>query len=387
MVIAFLMATAASSQEHLGRVLEQIEQNNTGLQALRQHLEARHLENKTGIYLPDPEFSFAWFQGNPQDLGDKTNLSLIQSFDFPSAYIYKSRLARGRNDLLPLEYERYKADLLLEARLLLLELIHANALSAEYAVRLGHARQMADAYARMLDAGQANIMEYNKARLNLLNLQNEADAIAIERESLHNRLAGLNGGLPVDLEEASFPAVPVLPDFETWIGQAQSSNPELQLMRNQVNLNRTREKLQRAMNLPGLSAGYVSEMLTHEAFHGFTVGISIPLWEHKNTLKQVKAQTLALEGAMQDDALEYYSLLKTQYAKAASLREAHREYRTLLESINSSELLEKAWQQGQIGITDYLLELSLYYQSINNTLKMELELHKTLARLYKYQVL
>ncbi len=387
MVLALLMSMAASGQERMEGVLQEILRNNTGLQALTQHLEARRLENKTGIFLPDPEFSFSWFEGSPRELGDKTGLSLIQSFDFPTAYLYKSRLANGRNDQLPLEYEKYKADLLLEARLLLLELIHANAMAAEYDVRLGHARQMTAAYSRMLEVGQSNIMEYNKARLNLLNLQHEAQAIAIERESLHHRLAGLNGGKPVALEQTSFPQVPAMVDFETWVVQAQDRNPELQLISGQLALNQTRRKLQRALNLPALSAGYVSEMLTHEEFHGFTVGISIPLWENKNTLKQVKAQNLALEGALQDDALEYYSFLKAQYARAASLREAHREYQTLLASINSSELLEKAWKQGQIGITEYLVELSLYYQSVNNILEMELELHQTLARLYKYQEL
>ncbi len=385
MVIVFLMATAAHSQGSIEGVLQEIARNNTGLQALIQQLEARRLENKTGIFLPDPQFSFSWFQGSPRSLGDKKGVSLIQSFDFPTAYIHKRRLASGRNEQLPLEYERYQAGVLLEARLLLLELIHANAMAAEYQVRLDHARQMTAAYSRMLEEGQANIMEYNKARLNLLNLQNETQSIAIERESLHHQLTGLNGGEPVALEQTSFPQVPAMVDFETWVTQAQNKNPELQLICGQLALNQTRRKLQRALNLPALSAGYVSEMLTHEEFHGFTVGISIPLWENKNTLKQVKAQNLALEGALQDGALKYYSFLKTQHSRAASLQEAHREYRTLLQSINSSELLEKAWQQGQIGITEYLLELSLYYQSVNNILEMELELHQTLARLNKYQ--
>ena len=54
--------------------------------------------------------------------------------------------------------------------------------------------QIANAYKSKFDIGEANILDYNKARINLLNITKEVESNEIERNALLSELARLNGG-------------------------------------------------------------------------------------------------------------------------------------------------------------------------------------------------
>jgi hypothetical protein len=46
------------------------------------------------------------------------------------------------------------------------------------------------------------------------------------------------------------------------------------------------EKKPHALNLPKISAGYMSERVSTERFRGIT-GLSLPWWENKNTVRKI----------------------------------------------------------------------------------------------------
>jgi outer membrane protein TolC len=383
-VFQVLIFTAAFPQNNVERVLAEVEKNNTGLAALQMQLDAAGIANKTGKYLHNPEFEYAWFSGSPAGIGNKTNISLRQQFDFPTAYIYKNQIATARNEQLLMEYENQRHELLLETRMICLELTHVNARAQELGKRLQHAQRLANAYEAMLEAGEINIIEHNKAQLNFLDQKKQAERNEIRRQALLDKLAGLNGGMQVQLADTSFYPVSVSEDFEQWYVQAEERNPVLKWLSQEIEISQKQEKLQKALNLPGFNAGYVSEMLTLEKFRGFAIGVSIPLWENKNTVRYAKAHTSAVQSSEQDQKLQFYNHLKAQHAQALSLNSSHQEYKMLLQSIDNTGLLARAWEQGEISLTDYLLELSFYYQSVDNVMELELELYQTLAGLNKY---
>jgi len=61
------------------------------------------------------------------------------------------------------------------------------------------------------------------------------------------------------------------------------------------------------------------------------------------------------------------------------------EYRSGLISFDSSELSKKALDQGEISLINYLVEFSLYYESVNKLLELERDMNKTMAELNQYQ--
>jgi len=226
-VFQVLIFSAAFSQNNVERVLAEVEKNNTGLAALQMHLDAQGIANKTGIYLHHPEFEYAWFSGSPDGIGNKTNISLRQQFDFPTAYLHKTRIANARNEQLLQEYEKQRRELLLETRMICLELIHINARAQELRKRLQHAQRLANAYEAMLEAGETNIIEHNKAQLNFLDQKKQAERNDIRQQALLNQLAGLNGGIQIQFADASFYPVLIDEDFERWYVKAEERNPVL----------------------------------------------------------------------------------------------------------------------------------------------------------------
>ena len=138
------------------------------------------------------------------------------------------------------------------------------------------------------------------------------------------------------------------------------------------------------MSLPKFQAGYMSEKVVGEQFQGVVLGISIPLWENKNTVKYAKAQSMALQSVETDRKIQFYNQLKALHNKAIGLQANVEGYREELLRFDNTDLLKKALDQGEISLIDYTLELSVYYESVNTLLFQELKLNKILAELKQY---
>ncbi len=84
-LLLFAMGFTLSAQDNIAAVLKAIEKNNTTLKALRETADAEKLKNKTGIFLSNPEavYNYLW-GGDPTDIGNRTDISLIQNFDIPT---------------------------------------------------------------------------------------------------------------------------------------------------------------------------------------------------------------------------------------------------------------------------------------------------------------
>jgi len=371
------------AQNNIDSVLAQIERNNTTLSALQKRAEADKIGNKTMIYLHNPEIEFNYLWGN-DGFGNRTDFSATQTFDFPTAYSFKNQISNIKNEQVELEYQKLRKDLLLHARLICCDLIYTNALKAELSKRINHAQRIADAYKSKLDVGETNILEYNKAQLNLLNLKNEMEVLSIEQESLQAELIRLNGGVIINLTDNEFQPVVLPADFEQWYVQAEQNNPLLNWLKKEVELRKKQISLNKALSMPKIQTGYMSESLVGQEFKGFTLGVSIPLWEDKNMVKYAKANALAMENTASDNKMQHYSHLKMLHTKAVSQQANLIDYKIKLQAINNAELSKKAFDKGEISLINYLLELSIYYESIDNLLKSERDLNKTIAELNQY---
>lgn len=363
-----------------------IEQNNTTLKALEAKLDAETIDNRTGIFLHDPEFEYAYFWGSPDHVGPKKNISFRQSFAFPTVYTHLNRLSHVRNMQLDLIFQQQRTAIRFEARMVIYELIHANALLQEMDKRLDHATRLSEAYERMLQLGETNQLEYNKARINLATVQQQANTMRIERAQTLAELKRLNGGLSITFNETTFPDLIMPADFEQWYTETSIKNPLLQWLQQEVEIKKGEVSLARARSLPGFSAGYVSEALTHEQFRGWVAGVSIPLWENKNTVKLAKANVLAMEEESNDQEIHLYNQLKSFHDAAGSLHQAWQTFQHDLEAGKHERLLETAFEHGEINLITYLMELTYYYQSVDQMLATERDLAVALAKLHRYDL-
>ncbi|WP_163324202.1 TolC family protein [Draconibacterium mangrovi] len=375
----------ASAQSSIETLLTEIENSNTTLSALRKMVDAEKMGNKTGIQLQNPEVEFHYLWGDPSAIGNRTDISVQQSFDFPSAYAYRNQIADMKNEQAELEYKKQKMDIFLQVRLFCAELTYQNALRAEYQKRQENASQIAKSVETKLNAGEANILDQNKAKVTLLNTEAELRHIEIQRQTLLQQLATLNGGNEVSFEETTFQSVPIDNDFEQWATQAAVNNPVLAWLEQEIAISDKNTQLQKAQSLPKLNAGYMSEKVVGEHFQGVSVGVSIPLFENKNTVKYAQLKNEAAQQRETDAKLRFYNEMKTLHTKAIAIQQNITQFREQLSLQNDLELLRKALDKGSISLTEYLFELTVYYDSLEKLLEMEKELSTTRAQLLIYR--
>jgi outer membrane protein TolC len=373
------------AQNTIDNVLAEIEKNNTTLLAYRKSVDAEKIGNKTGLTPQNPEVEFNYLWGNPSAIGNRTDFSVKQSFDFPTAYSYKNQISNLKNEQAELEYKKQRNEVLYQTRVVCVKLIYYNALKVELSKRHANALKVADAYTSKYNAGDVGILDYNKSQVNLLNILKEQENNEIERNALLLELITLNGGNSINFSDSLFSNHTIPVDFEQWFIQSEANNPLLQWVNQEITISEKEAKLNTAMSLPKLYGGFMSEKVAGEQFQGVTVGITIPLWENKNTVKYAKAKTIALQSIETDAKLQFYNSMKATHTKVIALQKNVADYRSKLELYSNSALLEKAFNKGEISLTEYMYELSLYYESFYKLLEMEMNLNLGFAELIKYQ--
>lgn len=370
------------AQDSINSILSSIEKNNTTLKALRTNAESDKLNNKIGTGLPDPQVGFSYLWGNPSELGQRANYSVSQTFDIPTVIGMKSKLTSSQNNLIEWQYRTDRMNLLLEAKQYCIELIYYNALSREMSTRLHNAQVISDGYQNRLTKGDTNVLEYNKVKLNIAYLEGEMSRIEVERSALLSQLKRLNGGSDVFLSAYQYDSPDFPLSYDEWYLQQSSKNPTLALIREEVEVSKRREGLVKAMRLPSLSIGYMCENVVGPQFKGISLGITIPLWENRNKVRQAKSAVHTAVSREIDTKQQFSSKLRIAYDKAWGLKKASDSYRnTINNSIHNAELLKKALDAGEISLLDYMIEMRLYYDIIDRALAIEKEFQLAYAEL------
>jgi outer membrane protein TolC len=321
------------------------------------------------------EFNYLW--GSPTQQGDRKDFKLTQQFDYATLAGKKSGVANQQNALADLQYKIERMSVLTEARQLCIDIIYYNALLEELSVRSKYANAIAEAQKKRLDSGAGNQIEYNNVVMSLANIQGEVTRVSAERKAVESSLALLNGGQAITISQTAFDPITLPANFDDWYAGAEQKSPTLAYVRQQVELSKRQLSLNKALGVPSLTVGYMSENTIEQKFRGVTVGLSIPLWSNRNKVRQAKTAVQASELGVEDAKLQFYTRLNAQYDKTLELSKVKDTYRTALSQTNNSSLLMKAYDEGQITVLDYLLQMGFYYDAVNQALTAERDFQKS----------
>lgn len=381
-----LVSIHLAGQNSIPQLIEQVELNNLMLKSLRAQTDALIMGNKTGMNPSNPEVEYIYQWGNTNQLGNKQEFHVRQSFDFPSAYRYRRQMRENLNEQAEMQYLHAYNRVMLSAQQVLYRLIYQNALEEEFQKRLKHAEQIAKAYQLKFEEGDANILELNKANINLLNARNALARIQSDKQLQEEQLQQINGGIAIEFNTKLWPLAPLPENYDDWFNANADIIPLLGSLQDGLEANRYNEKLNKAMSLPKLTGGYSAETGAVDKFRGVNVGLTIPLWENKNTVKEARLTTLALENQMADTRLQLYHGLKAIYLKAGNMQAVAVDYRSAMNALNNTELLQIALENGEISILEYMMELGIYYEAVENALNAELEYYLSVAQMNAFQI-
>lgn len=382
-----LLAFSASAQTSIDEVLRQIETNNKELRANAQLVTAQKLQARMENNLPDPSVSYSHLYGNQEGMGFQGEFIASQDFEFPTAYIEGNKLRKAKSVNLDHQFAETRQQILLSAKELCLDLILLNQQKQLLDIRFRNAEELSALYESRLRNGDVSILETNKINLELLNVKTEARLNEAARATKLQELAVLNGGVAIDFREADYAVMDMPVSFDQLRAEAISSNAQLQTLKSEQVMAYRQIRMNKAKGLPGFQLGYrMNPASGGQRMNGFLVGITIPLFSNRHNVKQAKAQSLYTDLKMDNLTFTVENELQSQYQQLLALKTSMDEYQKVLSSQNNLALLNKAIQAGQISMIEYFVDVTTYYQSMQNYMQLQNQYQKLMAQLYKYRL-
>ena len=371
------------AQNSIDQVLKSIETNNKSLQANTKMTDAQKLEAQTGKFLANPSVEWEQMWGNRNNPGSEYTLTVKQSLDFPTTYSNKNKLANLKANTIGFQSAAYRQQLLLNAKQTCIEIIYLRKQKSLLDERLANAETMFALYKKRFESGDANQLELNKIQLELLNAQNQSRLNKAALTAAEEQLRNLNGGNPITFDATGEELI----NFDQLQAAFMEADPNLKSLTGDQEIANREVKLSRSLTLPKFDVGYKRNAASdHVASNGFMVGVSIPLFENKNTVKKAKAQAEFATASLEDNRLNLKTNLQQLYQQAEALQISRADYAKVLEQQRNIELLNKALNAGQLSVIDYFTELSTIYDSHQSYLDVEKEYHSILAQLYQYKL-
>lgn len=375
------------AQNSIDQVLKSIETNNKSLQANTKMTDAQKLEAQTGKFLANPSVEWEQMWGNRNNPGSEYTLTVKQSLDFPTTYSNKNKLANLKANTIGFQSAAYRQQLLLNAKQTCIEIIYLRKQKSLLDERLANAETMFALYKKRFESGDANQLELNKIQLELLNAQNQSRLNKAALTAAEEQLRNFNGGNSITFDATDYPTGEELINFDQLQAAFMEADPNLKSLTGDQEIANREVKLSRSLTLPKFDVGYKRNAAKdHVASNGFMVGVSIPLFENKNTVKKAKAQAEFATASLEDNRLNLKTNLQQLYQQAEALQISRADYAKVLEQQRNIELLNKALNAGQLSVIDYFTELTTIYDSHQSYLDVEKEYHNILAQLYQYKL-
>lgn len=381
-----IIFTVCLQAQSIDNILSEIAQNNKSILVNRQYLSAKRLQYKTGISLQNPKVEYEYLNGSPENAGNQIDMLILQSIDFPTAYGKKKQVAELQIEQTNIQLIAIRQDILLDAKKTCIELIYQNKKQVELEKRVQNAENLYNDYLKKLNNGEANILDINKTKLQLINLKNENRFNSSKINQLNQKLTELNGGVSIEFTNTIFQIPTYIPEISSLIDSIEKYNPILKSLQQEEKINQKRLELNKAMTLPKMEAGYRYQEILGQQYRGVHLGLTIPLWENKNRVKFQEAQTLFSEFKIEEHKNQHHSEIMQLYEKYQILKNTLTEYKLILAIVNNTEMLNKALKLGEISSIQYILEINYLYNSIDKYLQLEKEYYSVIAELNKYRL-
>ncbi len=385
LLCAASIATSGYAQRSIDEILRQIESASPEMQAQRELTSALKTEAKTGKYLSNPTVEMENLWGGAERAYN-AELTVAQAFDFPTAYTSRNKIARMQSSLYDNQQAAFRQQFLLDAELLCIDIIHLTRLDELYRQRLDRAVQMNDVYRKKMESGGANMMEYNKTNIELIDAQTQFDMNTAELQAKRRQLGTLTGNPDDTFADLQYPSRETSSPFEQISQGYLDGNPQIESLKNEVDINQRTVTLNRALSLPQFEVGYRHNFGVEGRYKGFLVGLSVPLFERKNTVKAAKARVSSSNVQLESTRRNLTSEVRRLYDQTLSLQRSIDATRELISNLKALETLDKALDAGQINIIDYLTESAVILQSKERLYQLERDYQAAAAQLFRYEL-
>lgn len=376
-----LLSVSASGQDIYRQVKEDVRAWNLEILAERATRVAEYMEKKSENNLEDPEVEFGRVWGTNTS-ENKWDLSVTQTFDFPTVYRARQRAAESRRESGELALKAVILEKETEAEELLIELAYCDKSMAIEKEIMNHLETVVALLVKGYENGETTILDVNKAKIEYANAcvaysdtKNRRGEIMIRLRTLTgNHLDSVSGEVPYPVHELR---------AEAFYLEQAVANPlvaQYDALCREALLDRRVAKMR---YLPKIAIGYVHEREGAESFDGFKVGLTLPFFSNRHKMEVSRASEDAARAMMQARLEGIQSEIKTDFQLASDKQWLFEKIAAVFNTDHPG-LLYKAFRGGELSATAYLNELSYFRQAEADFLVVERDYHLALARLNRF---
>lgn len=384
----FMGIAEVFAQDGITAILSEIENNNLELSVMRGKVEAEKAAYKADNVIQGPEIGFDYLWPDPVEIGPRKDFSITQSVDFAFLTGVGGRLRTSRAAVSDFGYSLRRQAVLLEAKKACIDLVYCLQHEEELTKRVERAYDIYMSYASAMESGDVDMVEVNKVHLSYLVQKNALRRNEAEINDLCSILRRLNGGKPVDVGTIEYPVADLLPaDFDTWFKEVSSASPQLMLSKANVDVAMREKAVAKMLVLPEITAGYMAELVKGSNFRGLTVGLSIPLWSAKRQVRAANAGLVAARTEYESQNELMYAESRRLYDKVVALGEVMDELSSAIPLTQEAATLSAGRSKaGEISMLDAIVELSLYYDIIDEAMIAQRDYYQALCDLLVWEL-
>ena len=378
-ISALAIAAVTSAQTPMTDFLKLVEENNPTLHAASEAASAEEYAATASNNLSDPHVGFEYGWNAPSESGSETGISVSQEFDFPTAYINRSRVAQNRTATAWNNYAALRSEILLEAQMAYMEYVTTQQTLALKEEQAEHSERAAAIYAQMAKSGEVSLPDLSKARHAAISAREAVVMTSLELADKGASLRTLTGGQ--NITPTDYTASPVKSlDEMTAIYLAEA--PSLQAAKSRLGAASAELKVEKSMALPKFSVGYTTKQASGGAkVNAISSGISIPIFSSRATVKRAAAEERAATAELRAVEVEVIAELESLYEQLAIVNASLGSLEEMFGDDNYPAMLGRLLQSGEIGAVEYFSELGSYYDAQESILRLQLEYDKITAQI------
>lgn len=366
----------------IDEILQQIARNNPQLHAQDKARNAEKIELKTSNNLDRTAVSYSPFFANGVQGIASSELVVSQDFDFPTLYAGRNKMIKKQSEVLDTRFESLRRDVLLDARLLCIQLVHQQKLATVLKRQHDCITRLTSHCETNLQQGNATVMDLNKTRLEAMKLTTAMEECNAQISEIKTTLTALNGNKELALDGIAYPTIDALPDDATLLAQYMANDLELKSAQLQNETINREISLTRQENLPSLSVGYRRNTALEERSHGFLVGAAVPLFSNRNRTRAAKARLESAEAETEHQRIHTESQIRSLISQMHATRNALQAYDAALMQ-TSMDTFVKACQEGEISVIDCCREQADILEKMQDMLELEQQYHLIVASIMK----
>ena len=370
-VLLLMMSFTANAQTTKLSLVQAVNtaiQNNLQVKGAQLVVNLQQQLKKSTFEMPKTDVSLLYGQFNSLVKNDN-NITISQTIPFPTVFSANAAMADEKIKASQIQLTVTKNGLLFRVKTIYTSLQYLYSkeklLIEQDSINVGFVKSATLKY----KTGEGNLLEKVTAETQLketqnLLAQNQSD-IEIYNSELQT-LLGLKKGIEISDKHLKESRLLLLADTN-----ALNENPNLEYLRQQVNVTAKQQRVELAKALPDITLGYFNQSLTgiqnnvfygrDKRFQGFQVGVAIPIFYRSYSAKG-KAALIGKEMAENDLYLQQQSI-GGQYQQAIkeyqknSARYAYFQSSAMTNAILILKNSGTAYRNGEIGYSEYLMNL------------------------------